>query len=128
MRNFLPEISQNELAQLQDYYPEFYSLRKICAYNSCQHRNEPNCAVRDAADYKMISEQRYFSYLNLYNDLEHSFQEKPEYQTQGKDFAKDEKNHKSQLNDRRQKNKKDKANKHKQKKLKLTDEESNLEL
>ncbi len=125
MRNFLPEMNLEELPQLQDYYPEFHSLRKICAYSSCQHRNEPDCAVRDAADYQMIAEQRYLSYLNLYNDLENSFYEKPKYQTQGKDFGK----YNTQLNDRQQKTKKDKTNKYRQKKLKLNcDEESNLEL
>ena len=84
MRNFLPEIIPNELSQLQNYYPEFASLRKICSYSSCQHHSEPDCAVRDAAECGLIPLARYNSYLKLYSDLEASFAEKQEYQIQSK--------------------------------------------
>ncbi len=80
MRNFLPELSPEELPQLQEYYPEFAGPRRLCAYNACQHRREPDCAVRDAAEYGLIAQQRYLSYLNLYDDLENSFAQKPQYQ------------------------------------------------
>ncbi|MEM9423677.1 MAG: ribosome small subunit-dependent GTPase A [Spirochaetota bacterium] len=90
MRNFLPEIAVDELPQLQDYYPDLAGLSPICAYSGCRHLSEPDCAVRDAASYGLISERRYLSYRNLYIDLESSLADMPEYQTQGKDWRKKE--------------------------------------
>ena len=79
LRNFLPDFRENELANLQDFYPEFARLRSLCNYAACEHRSEPGCAVRDALALGLIAEPRYRSYCNLYNDLKESFAQKPEY-------------------------------------------------
>ena len=77
LRNFLPDI--HELPNLKDFYPEFSRLRNLCSYAVCEHRFEPDCAVRDALSLGLIAESRYRSYWNLYNDLQESFAKKPEY-------------------------------------------------
>ena len=77
LRNFLPDI--RDLPNLQDFYPEFSRLRSLCSYAACEHRSEPGCAVRDALELGLLSEARYRSYWNLYNDLQESFAQKPEY-------------------------------------------------
>ena len=54
--------------EIGDYFPEFINLKENCKYNNCLHLNEPNCAVLNALNKKMISESRYKSYLNLIDE------------------------------------------------------------
>ena len=54
--------------EIGDYFPEFISLKENCKYNNCLHLNEPDCAVLNALNKKIISESRYKSYLNLIDE------------------------------------------------------------
>lgn len=60
-------IDKNELSL---YYHDFDDYRKDCKYNLCSHIHEPNCAVKSAVENEEIDEQRYISYLNLFDSLE----------------------------------------------------------
>jgi ribosome biogenesis GTPase len=61
----LVDINSDEIG---DYFPEFISLKENCKYNNCLHLNEPDCAVLNALNKKIISQSRYKSYLNLINE------------------------------------------------------------
>jgi ribosome biogenesis GTPase len=66
--------------EIGDYFPEFFKLKEKCKFNNCLHKDEPNCAIKDALDNNEIAWSRYRSYLqildgdeehyrtNLYND------------------------------------------------------------
>ena len=54
--------------EIGDYFPEFISLKENCKYNNCLHLNEPDCAVLNALNKKIISQSRYKSYLNLIDE------------------------------------------------------------
>ncbi len=56
-------------AELGSYLPEIEALAGDCHYPNCTHDHEPECAVRDAVESGMISEIRYFSYLNMLDSL-----------------------------------------------------------
>lgn len=81
MRNFLPECNLNDINR---YYPEFQALAELCPFPSCSHIHEPDCAVEEAAHHGLIWQERYLSYIKLYQDLKDSLASMPEYQTQGK--------------------------------------------
>ena len=52
--------------QLQYDFPEFSPYLGNCRFQDCSHRREPDCAVRDAVSAGAIDENRYRSYLRLY--------------------------------------------------------------
>jgi ribosome biogenesis GTPase len=41
-----------------------------CQFNNCQHINEPGCAVKAAVEKGVISEARFFSYVDLWHGIE----------------------------------------------------------
>ena len=45
-----------------------------CAHSVCLHRDEPECAVKNAVRDGIILEERYESYLRMLSDLEHRVQ------------------------------------------------------
>jgi ribosome biogenesis GTPase / thiamine phosphate phosphatase len=51
-------------------FREFFELSKKCKYGNCMHRNEPNCAVKDALISGGISELRYQNYLQIVEEVE----------------------------------------------------------
>ncbi len=51
--------------ELDGYFSEIRDLVPYCQFNDCTHRNEPGCAVRQAAEAGMINPVRYDSYLRL---------------------------------------------------------------
>ena len=51
-------------------FREFFILSSDCKYSDCSHRNEPNCAVKDALEEGSISEYRYRSYINILDGIE----------------------------------------------------------
>lgn len=63
----LVNISTNELS---GYFPEMRRVKVDCKYNDCEHYNEPDCAVKDAVNQGIISEERYVSYLNIKDSIE----------------------------------------------------------
>ncbi len=68
MREFgLWNITPDELA---DLFPEMAKFVGQCKFGlSCQHDNEPGCAIRKAVTAGSISPYRYKSYLNLRGEL-----------------------------------------------------------
>lgn len=62
----LPEIEKEEL---RFYFPEFRQYEGKCRFNGCIHINEPECAVKKAIDEEKISDIRYKSYKELYEEL-----------------------------------------------------------
>lgn len=63
----LIDIEQGELAE---YYPEMKALLSECRFSNCKHLQEPGCAVKAALSEARISEERYLSYLAIWETLE----------------------------------------------------------
>jgi ribosome biogenesis GTPase / thiamine phosphate phosphatase len=58
----LIEIEKQELGH---FFPEIRALMNACKFNNCKHENEPECAVRAAAEGDLLSADRYDSYLRM---------------------------------------------------------------
>ena len=54
---------------LKNCFPEFVELEDKCRFNGCAHVNEPDCAVKEALEAGDISELRYKSYLEIYEEI-----------------------------------------------------------
>ena len=65
----LVDIDKIELAH---YFPEMRAMMSNCQFNNCIHINEPGCALKNAVSENRdsISEERYFSYLNILESIE----------------------------------------------------------
>jgi ribosome biogenesis GTPase len=61
------DVTQKELAQ---YFPEMRAVMNDCKFNNCIHFNEPGCAVKQAVNDGIISEERYLSYLAIKDTIE----------------------------------------------------------
>lgn len=59
-----------EKQELSHYFPEMARLINDCHFNNCLHLNEPGCAVKEAVEEGIISEERYVSYCVLLESLE----------------------------------------------------------
>lgn len=59
----LPEDFHRE--ELMNYYPEFGAYQDLCRFKSCLHRDEPDCAVKEAIEKGLIDKGRYERYLAL---------------------------------------------------------------
>ncbi|MEL7120470.1 MAG: ribosome small subunit-dependent GTPase A [Bacteroidota bacterium] len=69
----IKSLSFNHLepADIAHNFREFFELSDKCKFGgSCLHRNEPNCAVKEALQTGEISELRYFNYLTLLEEAE----------------------------------------------------------
>ena len=55
--------------EVSHYFPEIFKFSKNCRYNNCLHLNEPDCTVVKAVENNYISESRYYSYLNIMEDI-----------------------------------------------------------
>ena len=62
----LDPIEEEELPYL---FPEFISYLEKCKYSSCEHIDEPNCAIKEALKSGNISESRYSSYLQFVEEI-----------------------------------------------------------
>jgi ribosome biogenesis GTPase len=63
----LVNLEKEELAQ---YFPDMREKMECCQFNNCQHINEPGCAVKAAVEKGIISEARFFSYVDLWHGIE----------------------------------------------------------
>lgn len=63
----LIDMTQDELAE---YFPEMKRLLPECRFNNCKHINEPGCAVKAAVEDGTVSEERYYSYLAIWESIE----------------------------------------------------------
>ena len=57
------------LQELSSYFPEM-SLPVPCRFNSCLHRAEPGCAVKEALQKGKIASWRYKHYLDFLEEIE----------------------------------------------------------
>ncbi len=64
------DIMDIDKHELRDYYDEIHHFGEGCKYQNCLHRNEPECAVKDALSRGLIKSSRYESYLYNLNDIE----------------------------------------------------------
>lgn len=62
-------ISADELA---GYFPDFGEYVGECYFNTCTHTHEPNCGVKAALEAGKIEEERYKSYVEMYESLKSS--------------------------------------------------------
>lgn len=53
-------------AELEGFFPEFRPYVPLCAYPDCTHTHEDRCAIKRAVVRGQISDQRYTSYLGLF--------------------------------------------------------------
>lgn len=63
----LIDMTQDELAH---YFPEMQRLLSQCRFSNCKHINEPGCAVKAAVEQDIVSEERYISYLSIWESIE----------------------------------------------------------
>ncbi|MBU3713460.1 MAG: ribosome small subunit-dependent GTPase A [Ferruginibacter sp.] len=62
----LVDISRKELSH---YFPEMRERLQDCQFNNCTHINEPGCAIKNAVGENGIHEDRYISYLNIFESI-----------------------------------------------------------
>ena len=58
-----------ELTSFARIFKDFNAYAANCKFNTCLHKNEPNCAVKDAVEKKLIDIRRYNNYLHLMNEI-----------------------------------------------------------
>ncbi|MCL4107209.1 UNVERIFIED_CONTAM: hypothetical protein GTU68_033024, partial [Idotea baltica] len=51
-------------------FKEIFKYSEKCKFSNCMHRNEPNCAVKEAIENEEISELRYLNYLQIIEEIE----------------------------------------------------------
>lgn len=54
--------------EVEGYFIEFRPFVPLCKFPDCSHTHEDGCGVKLAVDRDLISEDRYFSYVRIYND------------------------------------------------------------
>jgi len=65
VRDYAPPVV--EAREVQTGYPEILALSAGCRFLDCLHRQEPQCAVRQAAEQGELHPRRYESYRRLLN-------------------------------------------------------------
>lgn len=60
------EIAADDLSW---YFPEIAEYNNQCKFSRCTHLHEPGCIVQQKVEKGEISERRYNSYKNIYNEL-----------------------------------------------------------
>lgn len=63
------DIMCKEAGELQYYMREFEGTLGECRFAGCAHISEPGCAVKAAVEYGRISEERYKSYVGIYEEI-----------------------------------------------------------
>ena len=64
-----------EYEKLEQYYPEFEEWTDMCRFRGCSHVSEPDCGVKEGIKKGEISEERYQSYVSLYQEIRKSNEE-----------------------------------------------------
>jgi len=63
------EINIFEKEDLKLYYKDFVELSYDCKFSSCNHINEPGCAVKEALENGEIPRERYDNYLLFFEEI-----------------------------------------------------------
>jgi ribosome biogenesis GTPase len=53
--------------EVEGFFPEFRPFVPLCAFPDCTHTHEERCAIKNAVDKRLISANRYTSYLGIYS-------------------------------------------------------------
>jgi len=56
--------------ELSSFFPEIEKVQAGCRFTDCLHRDEPDCAVKQALAAGLIPESRYKNYLTILRELE----------------------------------------------------------
>ena len=64
------QVSLTDLYALGGYFPEISIRQKLCSFQPCLHRDEPECAIRKAVSEGDILSDRYESYLRILDSIE----------------------------------------------------------
>lgn len=59
-----------EPVELSHYFAEMKPLIGQCRFNNCLHKEEPDCAIKNAVSEGTIDVERYISYLNILDSME----------------------------------------------------------
>ncbi len=59
--------------ELDAYYPDIEPYVLDCKFSNCTHTDEPDCAVRRAVEQGEIIQRRYQNYLDLREELRHTY-------------------------------------------------------
>lgn len=62
------DISRQELSH---YFPEMRARISQCKFNNCLHLEEPECGIREAVARGEIAAERYISYCNILDTINH---------------------------------------------------------
>ena len=63
------DVMCKEEGELQHYMREFRDLLGGCRFTGCAHISEPDCVIKEAVEEGKISEKRYKSYVDLYEEI-----------------------------------------------------------
>lgn len=58
-----------EPEEVGHYFPEMRQLVNRCKFSDCTHLSEPNCKILEALGNNEIDENRFTTYLNIYNEV-----------------------------------------------------------
>jgi ribosome biogenesis GTPase / thiamine phosphate phosphatase len=58
-----------EESVLEESFKDVTDLIQNCKYSNCQHQSEPNCAIKQAIDSGLISQERFDSYEKQFEEL-----------------------------------------------------------
>ncbi len=61
-------IPQMEKEDVRLYFPEFEPYEGKCRFNGCVHISEPDCKVKEALEQGKISQRRYESYQEIFQE------------------------------------------------------------
>ena len=64
------DIENIQSSDLKYYFPEFEEYENKCKFSTCSHIHEPGCKVKKALKEGSISEKRYNSYKDIYDELQ----------------------------------------------------------
>jgi len=59
-----------EIEEIKEFYSEIQEVGQSCRFRNCMHREEIDCAVKEAVETGEISPLRYESYIFLINSIE----------------------------------------------------------
>ncbi|MBN2789621.1 MAG: ribosome small subunit-dependent GTPase A [Candidatus Delongbacteria bacterium] len=62
IRDLKPVASQEAL---ESTFEDIVELETMCKFSNCTHKNEPDCAIKEALESDELSAKRYENYLNL---------------------------------------------------------------
>ena len=64
------DVSNFNIQEIQDYFPEFNEYKNRCKYKDCLHYNEPttSCVIKQKVEEGLINKKRYESYIRIIGD------------------------------------------------------------